>query len=354
MSICCKMCAKRDAIFVPVELQDKRPGQGWLGGRIKIRFRIQIERINMGYVLRVGIMLFAHKPSRTDLFSMLLITLGVLSGCQVLNKSQKDITVFNAERAYRDVEYQLSLGPRIPGTLGHDQILDWMQSELETSNWIVERQELIINEKTVINLIASRGAGQYILLGAHYDTRIFADHDPEPSLQKDPVPGANDGASGVAVLLELARTLPEDIPVAVRLVFFDAEDNGGIDDWDWILGSRAFVRELVDKPSAAVIVDMIGDADLEVYYERNSDSILMEQIWQQARNLGYENIFIPEYRHSMLDDHTPFIEAGIPAVDLIDFNYPYWHTTSDTLDKVSPESLKAIGETLTAWLLSIE
>lgn len=277
-----------------------------------------------------------------------------LSGCQTLKISERDLPKFNAERAYRDVEYQLSLGPRIPGTIGHEQILDWMQAELESSKWLVERQELLINGKKVINLIASRGAGDYILLGAHYDTRILADHDPDPDLQNDPVPGANDGASGVAVLLELARTLPEDLPVAIKLVLFDAEDNGGIDDWDWILGSRAFVRELIDKPSAAVIVDMIGDADLEVYYERNSDVTLMEEIWQQARELGYENIFIPEYRYSMLDDHTPFVEAGIPAVDLIDFSYPYWHTTSDTLDKVSPESLKVIGDTLTAWLLEKE
>ncbi len=284
----------------------------------------------------------------------MLIILANLSGCQPLKKAQKDLVEFNADRAYKDVEYQLSLGPRIPGTSGHEQILDWMESELEAENWQVERQELSINGKNVINLIASRGVGEYILLGAHYDTRILADHDPDPSLKDDPVPGANDGASGVAVLMELARTLPENLPVAIKLVFFDAEDNGGIDDWDWILGSRAFVRELVDKPSAAIIVDMIGDADLEVYYERNSDIALMEQIWQQARNLGYENIFIPEYRHSMLDDHTPFIEAGISAVDLIDFNYPYWHTTSDTLDKVSPESLKAIGDTLTAWLLDKE
>jgi len=253
-----------------------------------------------------------------------------------------------------DVKYQLSLGPRIPGMSGHDKILDWMQYELESANWQVERQALNINGKNVINLIASKGAGEYILLGAHYDTRIYADNDPQPALKRDPVPGANDGASGVAVLLELARTLPEELPKAVKLVFFDAEDNGGIDDWDWILGSRAFVRELVDIPSAVVIVDMIGDADLEVYYERNSDLILMEQIWQQASNLGYGDVFISEYRHSMLDDHIPFLEAGIPAVDVIDFNYPYWHTTSDTLDKVSPESLKAIGDTLSVWLLTIE
>ncbi|HDD60976.1 MAG: hypothetical protein DRI65_03755 [Chloroflexota bacterium] len=299
-------------------------------------------------------MLFAYKPVKQILLIAIMTIVVGLSGCQTLKMSQRDLPIFNAERAYRDVEYQLTLGPRIPGTIGHEQILDWMQAELESSKWLVERQELLINGKKVINLIASRGAGDYILLGAHYDTRILADHDPVPALQNDPVPGANDGASGVAVLLELARTLPEDLPIAIKLVLFDAEDNGGIDDWDWILGSRAFVRELIDKPSAAVIVDMIGDADLEVYYERNSDVTLMEEIWQQARKLGYENIFIPEYRYSMLDDHTPFVEAGIPAVDLIDFSYPYWHTTSDTLDKVSPESLKVIGDTLTAWLLEKE
>jgi len=301
--------------------------------------------------LRVGIMSYVDKSIKILL--IMTFILGI-SGCKRLKMSQKDLPVFNAERAYRDIKYQLDLGPRIPGTIGHDTILDWMQTELESSNWSVERQELLINGKKVINLIASRGAGDYILLGAHYDTRILADQDPDPDLQDDPVPGANDGASGVSVLLEIARILPVDHPIAIKLVFFDAEDNGGIDDWDWILGSRAFVRELTDKPSAAVIVDMIGDADLEVYYERNSDVTLMEEIWQQARALGYENIFIPEYRYSMLDDHTPFIEAGIPAVDLIDFSYPSWHTTSDTLDKVSPESLKIIGDTLTAWLLEKE
>lgn len=290
---------------------------------------------------------------KTFIISIFLILIG-LTGCQTLKKSEKDLDHFNAERAFSDVAYQLSLGPRIPGTSGHAQLLDWLQSELESEDWLVERQELNIKGKKVINLIASKGEGDYILLGAHYDTRIYADQDPDPELKDDPVPGANDGASGVAVLLELGRTLPDDLPKAVKLVFFDAEDNGGIDDWDWILGSRAFVSVIDHEPSAAVIVDMIGDADLEVYYERNSDDTLMEQIWRQARSLGYDDIFISEYRHSMLDDHTPFVEAGIPAVDLIDFNYPYWHTTSDTLDKVSPDSLRAVGETLSAWLLDME
>ena len=141
-------------------------------------------------------MVFSSNRSLFFQISVILIVLANLSGCKSLKKAQKDIAEFNANRAYLDVEYQLSLGPRIPGTSGHEQILDWMESELEAENWQVERQVLRINGKKVINLIASRGLGEYILLGAHYDTRILADHDPEPSLKDDPVPGANDGASG--------------------------------------------------------------------------------------------------------------------------------------------------------------
>jgi Zn-dependent M28 family amino/carboxypeptidase len=164
------------------------------------------------------------------------------------------------------------------------------------------------------------------------------------------VPGANDGASGVAVLLELARVLPDDT-VPVWLVFFDAEDNGRIPGWDWILGSREFVRNNPLQPQAVVIVDMIGDADLNIYKERNSNPELTEEILSVAKSLGYENVFLPEYKFSMLDDHTPFLEAGIPAVDIIDFDYPYWHTVQDTPDKVSAESLQAVGETVQAWVM---
>jgi len=140
--------------------------------------------------------------------------------------------------------------------------------------------------------------------------------------------------------------------VLLWLVFFDAEDNGRIEGWDWILGSRAFVDSLQFKPEAAVIVDMIGDADLQIYLERNSDKVLRDEIWQAAAGLGYDEVFIPEEKHSMLDDHTPFLEAGIPAVDIIDFDYPYYHTTQDTPDKVSAESLQVVGDTLLTWIES--
>jgi len=188
-------------------------------------------------------------------------------------------------------------------------------------------------------------------LGAHYDCRIYADHDPDLSKRKQAVLGANDGASGVAVLLELARSIPKE-SASIWLVFFDAEDNGNIPGWDWILGSRAFVEGYEIAPQAVVIVDMIGDADLNIYKEKNSNPELTAEIWAQAAELGYEDVFIPEEKWGMLDDHTPFLEAGIPAMDIIDFDYPYWHTTADTTDKISAQSLQAVGDTILGWLKS--
>jgi Zn-dependent M28 family amino/carboxypeptidase len=163
------------------------------------------------------------------------------------------------------------------------------------------------------------------------------------------MPGANDGASGVAVLLEMARVLPPETE-DIWLVFFDAEDSGGIENWDWLLGSRAFAASLQTNPDAVIILDMIGDADLNIYQERNSDTALTESIWKTAAKLGYDDVFIPQSKYRMLDDHTPFLEKGIPAVDIIDFDYPYWHTTADTPDKVSAQSLEIVGTTMLAWL----
>jgi Zn-dependent M28 family amino/carboxypeptidase len=183
---------------------------------------------------------------------------------------------------------------------------------------------------------------------------MLADQDPDPNNRNQPVPGANDGASGVAVLLELARVLPESTPKSIWLVFFDAEDNGNIPGWDWILGSDSFVSELDVQPEAAIIIDMIGDSDLNIYREQNSDQDLTDEIWAVAEDLGYPEQFINTTKHQMIDDHTPFIRAGIPAVDIIDFDYPYWHTIQDTPDKVSAQSLQAVGDTLYAWLTTTD
>jgi glutaminyl-peptide cyclotransferase len=258
---------------------------------------------------------------------------------------------FDGQRAYADVQAQVSFGSRVPGTEGHAEVQAWIQRELEAAGWQMEVQTSEALGHPIENLVARRGtAPPQIIIGAHYDTRMFADNDQDSAQHTSVVPGANDGASGVAILLGLARSLPDET-VSVWLVFFDAEDNGRIEGWDWILGSREFVKNNLVQPRAAIIVDMIGDADLNIYKERNSNLALTDEIWETAKSLGYDSKFIPEYRHSMLDDHTPFLEAGIPAVDIIDFDYPYWHTVQDTPDKVSAESLQAVGETLRVWIV---
>jgi glutaminyl-peptide cyclotransferase len=260
-------------------------------------------------------------------------------------------TSFSGQRAYRDVLAQVEFGPRTPGSPAHTKAMIYIQDELVRAGWQVEIPQTSWDGFSIQNIVASRSSSDpVIILGAHYDSRLLADQDTGPG-KFVPVPGANDGASGTAVLLELARTLPSNTP-PVWLVFFDAEDNGGLDGRDWIMGSSAFVAGLDFTPSLAIIVDMVGDANLDLYYERNSDSVLAAEIWSQAAHLGYQSLFIPEPKYSMIDDHTPFLNAGIPAVDIIDFDYPYWHTAQDTVDKVSPESLQAVGNTLLAWMAS--
>jgi Zn-dependent M28 family amino/carboxypeptidase len=268
------------------------------------------------------------------------------------NYAQARPQEFDGDRAFQDVEYQVSLGARIPDSPAHEKVREWIAAELEQAGWSAEIQPAEKMGHAIYNIVGKRGQGQpLIIIGAHYDSRLISDQDPDPEKRNQPVPGANDGASGVAILLELARTLP-DLDAEIWLVFFDAEDNGNIPGWDWILGSTAFVEQLAQNPDAVVILDMLGDADLNIHFERSSDAVISEAIWQQAADLGYGDVFIPTPKYNILDDHLPFLRAGIPAVDIIDFDYPYWHTTADTPDKVSADSLKAVGDTIRAWLLS--
>jgi Zn-dependent M28 family amino/carboxypeptidase len=248
---------------------------------------------------------------------------------------------------------QMQWVPRHPGTEGARLCGVYILAQLAELGWATEEQSFTYRDTPCRNLIGKRGSGPVLIIGAHYDTRRRADRDPDPAKRDLPVPGANDGASGVAVLLELARILePETLGRTIWLTAFDAEDNGsgGIEGWDWIVGSRYMAQNLEIRPQGMVLVDMIGDADLQIYYERNSTAELREGIWQVAADLEY-SAFIPQEKYSILDDHIPFLEQGIPAVNLIDFDYPFWHTIADTLDKISAASLESVGRTLHSWLL---
>jgi Zn-dependent M28 family amino/carboxypeptidase len=263
--------------------------------------------------------------------------------------------VFDGDLAYDHVVEQCDFGFRPTGSEAWKATGDYIIAELQFRGWRVETQEFVYRDTLVRNVIAKSSQGSQeqvgtlpvLILGAHYDTRRSADME-DPSV---PVMGANDGASGVAVLLELARVLEaEKLRHEVWLAFFDAEDNGRLDGWEWCVGSDHMAEHLEIKPEAVVVVDMVGDADQQLYLERNSNPALQMELWEIAGELGYSEWFIAEYRHAIYDDHVPFGQRGITAVDIIDFDYPYWHTTQDTIDKVNGESLGRVGHVLEVWL----
>lgn len=201
-----------------------------------------------------------------------------------------------------------------------------------------------------------KDADTRVALFAHWDTRPTADQEEDPALQKKPILGADDGASGVAVLLELARVLkanPLPKNVGVRLVLIDGEDLGP-DSNEMYLGSIVYAKSAAPRGDYGILLDMIGDKDLQVPMEPNSLAMaerLTRAIYAHAKEVGLASTFpAVEYKWAIEDDHLPLIQAGIPTVDLIDFDYPSWHRVTDTVDKCSPESLGKVGKLLDTWL----
>ncbi len=284
--------------------------------------------------------------------SLSLIGALCLAACNAPQRAPQALT-FDGNRALAHAQALTALGPRVPGSPAHRQAQDYLRTTLEAAGWQVRLQQGQAMGHSVVNLYAFRQSERPpdLLFGTHYDTRPLADRE-TPARQATPIPGANDGASGAAVLLTLAESLPPERD-DLWLVFFDLEDSGNLPGYDWSLGAQSFVQWLEtrgDRPQAVVIVDMVGDAEQEIYYEAASDPALNAALWSAAADLGYTQHFIPQVRHNLLDDHRPFIQAGIPAALLIDFDYPYWHTLQDTPDKLSAASLGRVGGVLLRFL----
>lgn len=278
-----------------------------------------------------------------------LLLIAALVSLVPIGCSSEDSDEFSGKRAYRHVAAQCRIGPRPPGSDALHRTGDYIIRYVRDLDWEVRTQEFQKDGVDLRNIIAIKGEGSVVILGAHYDTRPVADR--EPSDHRPPVMGANDGASGVAVLLELARSLDvEAVQHQVWLVFFDAEDSGNIGEWGWSVGAWHLASSLTIRPAYVIIVDMVGDADQQLYWEWSSTRWLQEKVWDIAEGLGYGSVFIPEYRHSIIDDHVPFLHYDIPAIDIIDFDYPYWHTSQDTEDKVSAESLERVGRVVETLL----
>jgi len=277
------------------------------------------------------------------------IKLGVLIIVTLLAACSVQPAEFSGPAAFAHVEAQMKLGPRPTGSVANRATGDYIIAQLRQFGWATQEQRFDYHGTGIRNIIGQKGSGPVLILGAHYDTRRRADQD--KTRPADPVLGADDGASGVAVLLELAHVLDaRKLTNQVWLAFFDAEDDGDLDGWEWVVGSRYMAQNLTVRPVAVIVVDMVGDADQQIYFDRNSNRDWSQRIWTVAGELGYGEYLIPKVKWSMFDDHTPFAQQGIPAVDIIDFDYPYWHTTADTTDKLSPDSLMHVGRTLQVLL----
>lgn len=275
-------------------------------------------------------------------------------------KPDHPVPPFDGDRAYEMLVRQCDFGPRVPGTEAHRKCLRFLSDELVKRGARVNHQSF--SQKlpqadtmvTMTNIIASFGLdnSERVLLCAHWDSRPWADQDSLPEHHTKPILGANDGASGVAVLLEVARAISVSEPVfGVDIILFDGEDSGlsGREN-SFALGAQYFARTRDPRyrPVFGILLDMVGDRDLQIYQEENSLQYapqVVQKVWQRARDLNLAS-FIPRPKFQVSDDHLPLLQAGISCIDLIDFDYPYWHTLQDTPDKCSPASLQQVGQLL--------
>ena len=284
----------------------------------------------------------------------------LVAGC-VLASERPALDSVDGERALAFLTAQTDLGPRAPGTAGHEAGLRYL---VETLRALVDTVETMRFQPmdshgrrlppmaNIIGRIRPDAQPRYLLC-AHWDTRPRADRDPDPARRDDPIVGANDGASGVAVLMEVASVLRDHTPpVGVDIVLFDGEDwgeEGSLDDY--FLGSREYAAQRwSEEPELGILVDMVGDADLHIPVERLSwqtSPDLVSNVWRVAEDIGVD-AFDARVGRTVYDDHLPLVEIGWSVIDIIDFDYPYWHTHSDTPDKCSSESLESVAKVLVA------
>ena len=304
---------------------------------------------------------------------ILFLFLILFFSCNTKPRNSIDIPNFDSNKAFTYLVKQCEFGPRNPGSSGHLEFSNYLEtflSELE-GNLIIQKfiyTEPITNmERNGKNFIIqfNENAEYRLLLGAHWDTRSLSDQDEEIENQSLPVLGANDGASGTSVLMELATIISAKNPeIGIDIVFFDAEDGGFSGQPEtFALGSRFFAENLpIVKPNFAIIVDMVGDKNLSIPIERISYNIAPEKV-KEIWNLA-EELSLPAFKKTIdleiYDDHVPLWEvAAIPAIDIIDFQYPnmfynHWHTQRDTPENCSPQSLGQVGNLLVNYIYGSE
>jgi len=312
-------------------------------------------------------------------FFMCILAIGV--SCKQSPKAQNQaattvsVPVFNADSAYHYTATQVAFGPRVPGTEAHKICADYLSGELKRFGATVTVQEttLQLQDGTPIPIKNIIGSFQpenksRILLFAHWDTRPYADHDPNPDNWMKPIDGANDGAGACAALLEIARQAGMNPPaVGLDIIFFDLEDWGPPDFaakdkhyGDWCMGAEYWARNPHIPNYVArygILLDMVSAPDAQFYQEvtslQNAPAIV-KKVWEAARATGYESYFIDQKGGQIEDDHVQVAKyRNIPSIDIIHYvpNSPsgfgsYWHTLDDNMNNVSKETLSAVGQTV--------
>lgn len=326
-----------------------------------------------------------HTMKLNFFFLIALIAVFTLSSCgtggekkktddNTVEKNQVQVPGFNADSAYYYIEQQLSFGPRVPNTTAHKQTAAWLEKKLNafTDKVIVQRAQVRAFDGTILNISNIIGSinpeeNTRIMLCAHWDSRPFADYDPNPDNFNKAIPGANDGASGVGVLLEIARQMKQQPQqIGVDIFFFDAEDYGepegrqtGKED-SWALGSQHWAKNPhIPNYNArfGILLDMVGASDATFPMEGTSMYYapdIMKKVWEVAHSLGYENYFRNQHTSPLTDDHLYINEyIGIPTIDIIHYDpankngfFEYWHTMKDDLSNINKPTLRAVGETV--------
>ncbi|MBK6967364.1 MAG: M28 family peptidase [Bacteroidales bacterium] len=281
---------------------------------------------------------------------------------------------FNADSAYSYIERQVAFGPRVPNTAAHKACAAWLEASFKrfTPHVVVQRANLRAFDGTMLdsrNIIAvfNPEIQSRVLLCAHWDSRPWADHDPDPANRKKPVPAANDGGSGVGVLLEIARQMSLHNPgLGVDIVLFDSEDYGepqemqGTNEDSWGLGSQYWSKNPHVPGYTArygILLDMVGASGATFTMEGTSMHFapdIMRRVWDVAHRLGYEEYFLTKKTGNLIDDHV-YVNQNlrIPTIDIIDYDqdrekgfFDYWHTIQDDMSNISKETLHAAGRTV--------
>lgn len=264
----------------------------------------------------------------------------------------------DGERALGHVSRIVEHGPHPPGSVAQSKVASYIESELRTLGLEVHDHAFTavtpqgrLSMRNLWGIIPGKRR-EILLLGSHYDSKYFEEFS---------FVGANDGGSSSALLLELARLLVERNPTdySLWLVFFDGEE--ALEEWtnlDSLYGSREFVRLLkrrdqLSSVSAMILLDLVGGSELVLRRESHSTPWLADLIWSRARKLGHGDLFRYQRTIAVEDDHVPFLQAGVPAANLVGLNYRHWHTPQDTLDKLSARNLEIVGEVVLASLPDI-